>query len=68
MTHATLTRRRVSQNRDTRDLYSETSVVGSEVPTEEEGVATGGVALKKQEVATSGVALPELSKDSITRL
>ena len=42
--------------------------VGSEVPTEEEGVATGGVALKKQEVATSGVALPELSKDSITRL
>ena len=42
--------------------------VGSEVPTEEEGVATGGVALKKQEVATSGVALPELSQDSISRL
>ena len=34
--------------------------VGTEVPTEEKGVATGGVALKKQEVATSGVALPEL--------
>ena len=38
--------------------------VGSEVPTEEEGVATGGVARKKQEVTTSGVALPELRKDS----
>ena len=38
--------------------------MGSEVPTEEEGVATGGVARKKQEVTTSGVALPELRKDS----
>ena len=36
--------------------------MGTEVPTEEEGVATGGVALKKQEVATSGVALPELTE------